>query len=42
MGFVNMNIVIIASVVFVLQSILSLMQIRYYQRHMYNITQQYS
>ena len=42
MGFVNMNIVIIASVVFVLQSILSLMQIRYYQRYMYNITQQYS
>jgi len=36
-----MNIVIIASVILVSQSILSLMQINYYQRYMYNITQQY-
>lgn len=37
-----MNIVIIASVIFVLQSILSLMQIKYYQKYIYKITQQYS
>lgn len=37
-----MNIVVIACVILALQSILSFMQIRYYHRCMYKITQQYS
>lgn len=36
------NIVVIACCVFALQSILSFIQIRYYQRYMHKITQQYS
>ncbi|QIQ20700.1 transcriptional regulator GutM [Zophobihabitans entericus] len=37
-----MNLVLIACTIFVAQSVLSFMQVRYYQKHMHKIAQQYT